>query len=216
MEWINSSSSSSVQEKQPQQKGNEGEMMAVEGLYEKVMTNDQMEVLRKQIAVYAMICEQLVDMHSGVVVAVLVFKKTDYDSSSSSSKMKEMMVVEGLYVKVMTDEQMELLRKQIAVYAMISEQLVQMHKSLSAQYDIAAHNNSPNPNLSRRRCRHRHHPSTTLYPSKHHPHHSFSSFSIPLFSLSNRAIPSLLWNLSLGFHNHRLFSFNRRHESQKP
>ncbi|KAL5778376.1 hypothetical protein ACOSP7_011302 [Xanthoceras sorbifolium] len=49
----------------------------------------------------------------------------------------EMMVVEGLYLKVMTDEQMELLRKQIAVYAIICEQLVDMHKSFSAQYDIA-------------------------------------------------------------------------------
>ncbi|KDO85133.1 hypothetical protein CISIN_1g026809mg [Citrus sinensis] len=43
----------------------------------------------------------------------------------------------GLCVKVMTDEQMELLRKQIAVYAMICEQLVQMHKVFSAQNEIA-------------------------------------------------------------------------------
>ncbi|KAI9201034.1 hypothetical protein LWI28_017020 [Acer negundo] len=55
MEWINSS----VQEKQQQQEENG----AVEGLYAKVMTDEQMELLRKQIAVYAMICEQLVDMH---------------------------------------------------------------------------------------------------------------------------------------------------------
>lgn len=41
-----------------------------------------------------------------------------------------------LFVKVMTDEQMELLRKQIAVYTMICEQLVQMHKAFSLQYDI--------------------------------------------------------------------------------
>lgn len=37
-----------------------------------------------------------------------------------------------LYVKVMTDEQMEILRKQIAAYATICEQLVDMHKSLTS------------------------------------------------------------------------------------
>ncbi|KAJ4837933.1 hypothetical protein Tsubulata_022526 [Turnera subulata] len=42
-----------------------------------------------------------------------------------------------LYVKVMTDEQLETLRKQIAVYATICEQLVEMHKNLSAQQDLA-------------------------------------------------------------------------------
>ncbi|EEF40710.1 WUSCHEL-related homeobox 13 isoform X2 [Ricinus communis] len=42
-----------------------------------------------------------------------------------------------LYVKVMTDEQLETLRKQIAVYATICEQLVEMHKTLSAQQDLA-------------------------------------------------------------------------------
>lgn len=41
----------------------------------------------------------------------------------------------GLYVKVMTDEQMELLRRQISVYATICEQLVTMHKSITAQQD---------------------------------------------------------------------------------
>lgn len=48
-------------------------------------------------------------------------------------------VVNGvMYVKVMTDEQLETLRKQIAVYATICEQLVEMHKSLSAHQDLAA------------------------------------------------------------------------------
>ncbi|KAK6924576.1 Homeobox domain [Dillenia turbinata] len=42
-----------------------------------------------------------------------------------------------LYVKVMTDEQMEILRKQIAVYATICEQLVEMHKAITAQQDLA-------------------------------------------------------------------------------
>ncbi|KAG6783577.1 hypothetical protein POTOM_009233 [Populus tomentosa] len=43
----------------------------------------------------------------------------------------------GLGVKVMTDEQMEMLRKQISVYATICEQLVEMHKAVSAQQDFA-------------------------------------------------------------------------------
>ncbi|GLT26911.1 hypothetical protein SLA2020_019490 [Shorea laevis] len=42
-----------------------------------------------------------------------------------------------MYVKVMTDEQLETLRKQIAVYASICEQLVEMHKNLTAQQDLA-------------------------------------------------------------------------------
>lgn len=42
-----------------------------------------------------------------------------------------------MYVKVMTDEQLETLRKQIAVYATICEQLVELHKNLSAQQDLA-------------------------------------------------------------------------------
>ncbi|KAL0289395.1 UNVERIFIED_CONTAM: WUSCHEL-related homeobox 8, partial [Sesamum angustifolium] len=43
----------------------------------------------------------------------------------------------GGFVKVMTDEQMEVLRKQIAAYAAICEQLVDLHKSLSSQNDLA-------------------------------------------------------------------------------
>ncbi|XWS33957.1 hypothetical protein CRYUN_Cryun22dG0127200 [Craigia yunnanensis] len=42
-----------------------------------------------------------------------------------------------MYVKVMTDEQLETLRKQIAVYASICEHLVDMHKSLTAHQDLA-------------------------------------------------------------------------------
>ena len=44
---------------------------------------------------------------------------------------------EMMYVKVMTDEQLETLRKQIAVYATICEQLIEMHRTLSAQQDLA-------------------------------------------------------------------------------
>ena len=40
------------------------------------------------------------------------------------------------YVKVMTDEQLETLRKQIAVYANICEQLVQMHKNFTSHHDL--------------------------------------------------------------------------------
>uniref|UniRef100_A0A1D1YR48 WUSCHEL-related homeobox 8 n=1 Tax=Anthurium amnicola TaxID=1678845 RepID=A0A1D1YR48_9ARAE len=48
-------------------------------------------------------------------------------------------VVEGvLYIQVMTDEQMEVLRKQISVYATICEQLVEMHKAITAQQDTLA------------------------------------------------------------------------------
>lgn len=54
-----------------------------------------------------------------------------------------------LYVKVMTDEQLETLRKQIAVYATICEQLVEMHKTLSAQQDLPGFLNSLIPPFSR-------------------------------------------------------------------
>ncbi|XP_062102786.1 WUSCHEL-related homeobox 8 [Humulus lupulus] len=40
------------------------------------------------------------------------------------------------YVKVMTDDQLQTLRKQIAAYATICEQLVQMHKNLTAHHDL--------------------------------------------------------------------------------
>ncbi|KAF8406716.1 hypothetical protein HHK36_008808 [Tetracentron sinense] len=43
----------------------------------------------------------------------------------------------GLYVKVMTDEQLELLRRQISDYATICEQLVELHKAITAQQDLA-------------------------------------------------------------------------------
>ncbi|KAI8029693.1 WUSCHEL-related homeobox 8 [Camellia lanceoleosa] len=42
----------------------------------------------------------------------------------------------GMFVKVMTDEQMEILRKQIAAYATICENLVEMHKSLTSHPDL--------------------------------------------------------------------------------
>ncbi|RZC24159.1 WUSCHEL-related homeobox 8-like isoform X3 [Glycine soja] len=44
---------------------------------------------------------------------------------------------EMMCVKVMTDEQLEILRKQIAVYATICEQLIEMHKNISAHQDLA-------------------------------------------------------------------------------
>lgn len=49
----------------------------------------------------------------------------------------------GLYVKVMTDEQMELLRQQISVYATICDSLVEMHKAITTQQDLAGSLNYP-------------------------------------------------------------------------
>ncbi|KAF2310234.1 hypothetical protein GH714_007352 [Hevea brasiliensis] len=43
----------------------------------------------------------------------------------------------GLGVKVMTDGQLEMLRKQISVYATICESLVQMHQAISDPQDFA-------------------------------------------------------------------------------
>nr|GFA88457.1 WUSCHEL-related homeobox 8 [Tanacetum cinerariifolium] len=42
----------------------------------------------------------------------------------------------GMLVNVMTDEQIEVLRKQIAIYAIISEQLVDLHNSLTSHHDL--------------------------------------------------------------------------------
>ncbi|XP_022852053.1 WUSCHEL-related homeobox 14-like [Olea europaea var. sylvestris] len=42
----------------------------------------------------------------------------------------------GIFVKVMTNEQIEILRKQIAVYAFVCEQLVHYHKSLTLQHNL--------------------------------------------------------------------------------
>ncbi|KAM5573874.1 WUSCHEL-related homeobox 8-like [Rosa sericea] len=44
---------------------------------------------------------------------------------------------DGFRGKVMTDDQVEQLRKQIAVYAVICEQLVDMHKAFTAQQDLS-------------------------------------------------------------------------------
>uniref|UniRef100_A0A452XJ99 Uncharacterized protein n=1 Tax=Aegilops tauschii subsp. strangulata TaxID=200361 RepID=A0A452XJ99_AEGTS len=43
----------------PEESGDAGEVLG----YVKVMTNDPMEALQKQISIYATICEQLVEMH---------------------------------------------------------------------------------------------------------------------------------------------------------
>lgn len=44
----------------------------------------------------------------------------------------------GLCMKVMTDEQIEVLRKQIAAYATLTQQLADMHKYMAAQQDLTA------------------------------------------------------------------------------
>ncbi|XVF35818.1 hypothetical protein REPUB_Repub19eG0003500 [Reevesia pubescens] len=45
-------------------------------------------------------------------------------------------IQDGVCGKVMSDEQMEELRKQIVAYAVISEQLAEMHKAMSAHHDF--------------------------------------------------------------------------------
>ncbi|PIA46722.1 hypothetical protein AQUCO_01500334v1 [Aquilegia coerulea] len=57
-----------------------------------------------------------------------------------------------LYMKVMTDEQMELLQKQICIYSTISQQLVEMYKSISSQHhhlSISGFTLSPHPFLQK-------------------------------------------------------------------
>lgn len=59
-------------------------------------------------------------------------------SNNNGAHRGEAMGEGALYVKVMTDEQMEILRRQIAVYATICEQLVEMHKDITARNDSIA------------------------------------------------------------------------------
>ena len=63
-------------------------------------------------------------------------RRRKMEGSVNEQKQGEGEVV--LAVKVMTDEQIGELRKQIAVYAIISEQLVQMYNNFCAQYLTAA------------------------------------------------------------------------------
>ncbi|KAK1362790.1 Homeobox domain-containing protein [Heracleum sosnowskyi] len=46
--------------------------------------------------------------------------------------------LDGLCIKVMTDEQIDVLRKQIAAYATLTQQLAEMHKFMAAQQDLTA------------------------------------------------------------------------------
>ncbi|VAH57546.1 unnamed protein product [Triticum turgidum subsp. durum] len=48
-------------------------------------------------------------------------------------------------VKVITDEQIEVLRKQISIYAIICEQLIEMHRALTTHQDSIAgmHTHTP-------------------------------------------------------------------------
>ncbi|XP_062097699.1 WUSCHEL-related homeobox 8-like [Humulus lupulus] len=55
----------------------------------------------------------------------------------NESSKEEVITGSGLFVKVMTDEQMELLRRQISVYATICEKLAEMHKAISAHHDLS-------------------------------------------------------------------------------
>ncbi|KAF4388548.1 hypothetical protein F8388_012525 [Cannabis sativa] len=56
---------------------------------------------------------------------------------NESSKEEMVTGSNGLFVKVMTDEQMELLRRQISVYATICEKLAEMHKAISTHHDFS-------------------------------------------------------------------------------
>lgn len=62
-------------------------------------------------------------------------KKEDEENSIRPPNPKEGLGL--MYVKVMTDEQMELLRHQISVYASICEKLADMFNSISSQHDLA-------------------------------------------------------------------------------
>ncbi|XP_058780832.1 WUSCHEL-related homeobox 8-like [Vicia villosa] len=59
------------------------------------------------------------------------------DAENESISKSNAIIGESLYVKVMTDEQLELLRQQISIYTTISDQLIQMHKSITTQHDLA-------------------------------------------------------------------------------
>lgn len=59
-----------------------------DGFCGKVMTDDQVDQLRKQIAVYAVICEQLVDMHKAFTA-----QHHDHLSGSSSTRFSSFTVL---------------------------------------------------------------------------------------------------------------------------
>lgn len=67
-----------------------------------------------------------------------VNSKNNSNCAVSRGNREESMGDGALYVKVMTDEQLELLRLQIAAYATICEQLIDMHKNITARNDSIA------------------------------------------------------------------------------
>lgn len=70
------------------------------------------------------------------MVNLMEWQKQRWHQSANAAEM--------MYVKVMTDEQLETLRKQIAVYATICEQLIEMHKTLSAHQDLTGRYHTKN------------------------------------------------------------------------
>ncbi|KAG6475732.1 hypothetical protein ZIOFF_064961 [Zingiber officinale] len=61
------------------------------------------------------------------------------DETGGGERLAEEKIREGILKEaVMTDEQMEILRRQIAAYATICEQLVEMHKAVTARRDSLA------------------------------------------------------------------------------
>jgi len=70
------------------------------------------------------------------MVNVMEWQKQRWQPNNGNAEM--------MYVKVMTDEQLETLRRQIAVYATICERLIEMHKTISAHQDFAGLSHFPN------------------------------------------------------------------------
>nr|ASV45879.1 WUSCHEL-related homeobox 10 [Broussonetia papyrifera] len=80
------------------------------------------------------------DKHDHQMEMGILQKKEDQENSTIVGVVPPPNPKDGLglmYVKVMTDEQMELLRRQISVYATICEKLADMFNSFSSQHDLA-------------------------------------------------------------------------------
>jgi len=68
----------------------------------------------------------------------MVKKKKEKEKSKEIEEM-DREIQNGAYSgRVMTEEQMEILRKQIAVYAVICDQLVLLHNSLSSYHPLSS------------------------------------------------------------------------------
>ncbi|KAK9135655.1 hypothetical protein Syun_014985 [Stephania yunnanensis] len=61
----------------------------------------------------------------------------DYEMLEQQQQQQQQQMGKMLYMKVMTEEQMEVLRWQISAYGTICERLVEMHKTMTAQQDLS-------------------------------------------------------------------------------